>query len=330
MGEFKLSKLAALSLCLTSFLAIPVANAAYNNPGVVRIDLTGGWFGDSVYDGGYGILAPTSTTSLPSGEFLKVESHRDFAGGLGLTYFFPASPYSINLSYWGIHDDSSDGASGFIGVTKAPADWGIDFAGGASSEVDLKNDFLKLAFAVTMNPVCNFRVTPQVGVAYLRIKNDQTTFYSGDGVTPAGAVIAINENSSFRGVGPTFGINLDYGLKCGFGIFGDFNFSALVGNLKSSYAASHSGSPTINTTVSTETDDNIVNLFQTEVGLSYLFQVKHYPGKIMLGYAVAKALSASENNSHFIDDVNDSKYMTSVTDVGFQGPFARISLAFDV
>ena len=58
--------------------------------------------------------------------------------------------------------------------------------------------------------------------------------------------------------------------------------------------------------------------------------VVDYKSEISVGYAFAKIFGGAENNAYFSDDVSDSLFITNTTDLGFQGPFIRFFVNFDL
>lgn len=329
MKKMTLSKIALFGLCISGLISSAIASPRYTNSANVGIELTGGWFKGAVNDSGYGIAALNLVDIPPSGTFLKADTDTDFGGAVALTYGFAASPYTIALTYWKVDSDATDEAAGNIGITLTPATWGVDFATNASSHVNYSNDLVRLALGATFHPDCNATIMPQLGASYLRVKNDQGTFYSGAGVGP-NTIIYIDEKSVFKGFGPSFSLDVDYKVGSGFSVFGDFIYSALIGDIVSSYSASQSNGALVPANIDTESKDMIVSLLHTEVGLAYLFDAKAYAGKLMIGYSAVAQLGASENNANFSDDVSDSKFSDNITNVGFQGPFARVTFNFDV
>ena len=270
-----------------------------------------------------------TSTPPPSGSLLRLVPENKFNGAVALSYDFPSSPFALALTWCRVHTDKDDSASGFIGITEAPANYEYDFAANATSSLDYDNDIVTLALGATFYPHCAVKLTPQLGVTYLRIKDDQTTTYSGNTVT-AGTIVTIEQDSSFKGFGPSLGFDLDYLIYNNFSLFGKFLYSALAGDIDASYSASQSGTTVESTNVNIDSNHQILSLIQTELGLAYHFMCVDYKSEISVGYAFAKIFGGAENNAYFSDDVSDSLFITNTTDLGFQGPFIRFFVNFDL
>lgn len=327
--EKNLYKILALGLCASPLFSTAYAEAARCNPASIGVELTGGWFRGMTNDAGYAIQAENSDDTPPSGSLLRVTPNNKFDGAIALSYDFPSSPFTLALTWWQVHSDKDTSASGSIGITRTPATWNLDFATTTTSSLDYKNDILTLALGATFYLDCPVKFTPQLGVSYLRIKNDQTTTYAGDPIT-AGTLVTVDEDSSFKGYGPSFGFDLDYLLIDSFSLFGKFLYSAFLGDIHANYNPVQSGTINLSSNIDMDSDHQIVNLIQTELGFSYHFTCVDYKSQILVGYAFTKIFGGSENNAYFGDDVSDSLFITSSTDLGFQGPFARFTVNFDL
>lgn len=320
-------KAVVLSLCCagTAYAHAPMPV----NPDRIGVELTGGWFRGMAADTDFGIQAQNTTDLPPSGSLLRVTPDTKFGGEIGLYYDFGASPYTVGLTWWRAHSNSDDSAAGSIGLTQLPATWAVDFAAATNSTLEYENDVVSLLLGASFRPHCAWSVAPQLGISYLRIKNDQTTTYTGNDVG-ASSLITLNENSSFKGYGPSFGVNLDYTVVEHFSVFGKFLYSAFLGNIDANYNPVQTGATSRSANVDISNDKQIVNLIQTELGLAYHFMCVDYDSQILLGYAFAKIFGGSENNAYFGDDVADSLFTSSTTDLGFQGPFVRFTINFDL
>ena len=326
--EMKLSNLVLLSLCSTCLISSAYSTEIYKNPAIFGVDLTGGLFRGSANDSGFAIAeSERASAATPSGSLLKVDPKGEFGGAIAINYQFAHSPNKVGIYYGRIDTESSKASSGLFGPTKIPSDWGVDEAAEVRSNIDFDVDIFRFTFGQIFQGGCHSTIMPQLGFAYLRVQNDQTTIYSGEDVDPLGSIISIEEKSSFKGFGPAFAIDIDYKIHSGFSIFGNFVYAGLIGDTKASYTALSEDTDDTSTSVEIETKKLIVSLLQTEMGLAYLFDSPNYAIKFMLGYSVASSLG-SESKGDFVDDVNESKFITSIKNVGFQGPFARLAFNF--
>jgi hypothetical protein len=323
------SKGLVLGLCVSAMSSVTFAQQAVCNPASIGVELTGGWFQGMAHNTGYGINAANAVDLPPAGALLRVNPKYEFDGAIALSYDFAASPFSLVFTWWRDHSSKTSNATGVIGVTNTPATWGVDFAAAASSNLALDFDILTLNLAATFYPHCATKLTPQIGIGYIRNKNDQVSTYAGRDIV-ANSVINVTEDSSFKGWGPTFGINVDYLLCNDFSLFGKFLYAAFLGDINADYNPVQSGAVSRATNVDISSNKQIVNLFQSELGLSYHFDCFCYKSELMLGYVFAKFFGGGENNAFFGDDVSDSLFSTSNADVGFQGPFLRIAVDFPV
>lgn len=324
-----LYKILVLGLCASPLFSTAYADTERCNPASIGVELTGGWFRGITDNPGYGVQAQTaSATPIISGSLLRAIPNNEFNGALALSYDFPASPFTLGLTWWHVDSDKDNSATGNIGVTRTPATWNYNFAGAATSSLDYKNDILTLALGATFYLDCPVKITPQLGVSYLHTKNEQTTTYAGQNIA-TGSLVTIDEGSFFRGYGPSFGFDLDYLLFDCFSLFGKFLYSAFLGNIHANYNAVQTGNTLLTTDVNISTEHQILNLIQTELGFSYHFTCVNYKSQILIGYAFAKIFGGSEN-AYFSDDVSAFMLTTNTTDLGFQGPFARFSIDFDL
>lgn len=303
--------------------------ATYSNPGHIELGLTGGGFRSMNENNPYGILA-NAVANPPSGTALDADSSHEFGGAVSLGYRFAESPYTLGIVYWGADNDKTKSASGIIGLTKAPANFSIDFAQDANSRLDYKNDFVNIFLNATYHPDEHLVFVPKVGVSYLKVRNDQHTTYSGLQVT-ANTIVQVDEQSKFSGWGPSIGADLDYHLVSGLSVFGNLLYNAIIGDIDSRYQAFQTTVAGNNTDVISKSDSTIVNYIQSEIGLSYLFlPCKTYTGNIMLGWALSKAFGSTQNKAAFTDDVGDSQFASDITNTGYHGPFVRLAFTYDV
>jgi hypothetical protein len=330
MKKIKLANYLLYGVGLSSIL-VTNCFATVNQQATVELSLTAAGFRPVTENGGFAITAADAVTRPPSGEFIKVDPNTEFGGAIGLTYHFPCSPYLVSLSYWRAHFDSDRSASGNIAITDVPANYGLVNASNATSEIDFNNDLVSLLLGAMYSPDGHFTITPKVGLSYLRVKDNESTRYVGLNI-PAGASVLIEEPSIFRGIGPSVGADLDYSFGHCFSIFSTFMYSAIVGDIDSHYTANPIGLAARNyVDVNIKTEKTIVNLFQSELGLAYLFTCNPiYSGKVMVGYSLAKAFGTSENNDNFVDDINTSKFVSGISNTGFHGFFGRVNFNFNV
>lgn len=330
MKQLHFSKLALAAVCFAASTAA-FAGIIYDNPASIGLELTGGWFNNTLDGSSYTIAAANNIATPSTGALLSVDPEDDFGGAIGLFYKVANSPYVFNVTWWGVNSDADDSASGTVGVTKAPATWGFDFATAAGTETDYHASILNFYMGATFRPDCNVTFVPQLGISYFRTASSQSTVYAGDDI-PVGQIVNVDESSRFRGWGPSVRADLDYRLFKDFSLFGNVSYAALVGNVDSSYNAVRNGADPANgdnaSAISLEDHDTIVNLIQSELGFSYRF-CPRYDGKIKIGYSIAKAFDTSEYG-RYADDTADTLFLTSMNNTGFQGFFARLSAGFDL
>lgn len=351
MANKNLTLFSLFGICLGGFLSASV-NAQHNNPASIGIELTGGWFREMVNNGGYGLSSPgtvdfNDVTFFQEGSLLDVDPKGEFGGAIQISYYFPCSPYALAFTYWGLHTDSSRAQ---MGPTQSDVNqifaFGLgtsDYAGGIS-EVNFHNDFFNLSLGATFHPDPCFSFTPAIGVSYLHIKNNQNSTY----YFPATAFppLAYDLKSTFHGLGTSFGASLDYKFINRISFFGSLTYNALVGNISARrqsvlpLTGNPVNDPILQAEFSADAElrsrNRIVSLIQSELGLSYLFCPK-YSGEFKLGYAIQNAFGASERGIFLGDGISpdlpapfEASFQSFMSDVGFQGPFARFSAEFNL
>jgi hypothetical protein len=142
-------------------------------------------------------------------------------------------------------------------------------------------------------------------------------------------------SSSFFGVGPEFGMDLDYRIKGIFGIVGRFAGAFLIGEQKSKGQASFintlgGGSPVINQTSFAQTNPGqIVPALDAKLGFNLTFPFMHHQDRFVLeaGYQVDYYFDAVDQ-LQFQGPPFSTEGVHNYTNLGIMGPYVNLSAKF--
>jgi Legionella pneumophila major outer membrane protein precursor len=323
------------TVSLLSFSPLALANRDAECCPALEIGLTGGWF--TPYAADTAFATDSSRTGLlvvPTGEVIRVRPKYKFGGGVSLNYQMPDCCYNWSASYFWDRNHSSRSVSGNEGMILLRNLPGITYAATASSAFKFRYDFanIELGSQVCVIADC-LTINPRVGLSYTRLKNDQTTFYSAlpdldaiRAVAPSATGVTIDRDSTFKGFGPSLGVDINYAFCDGFSLLGNFRYSAVVGTLDSTYQMTGFVNPINNTSVQLSSKRHFANLFQSEMGLAYGFDWCGYGGNIIAGYQLTKCVDSSEFESQ--SGTSSALLIDRVSDSGYHGPFLRLTMKF--
>jgi hypothetical protein len=302
-----------------------------SHDGIVELAFTGYGFKSDTDNTAYGINATSFTINnvnlASTGPVLKNDPEYQFGGTFFIGYYFPCSPLNINASYTGTRNNLEDSAQGRITPNLIPPIFlgGINSASAASSNYHFAYDYLNIELG-SLTRVCHNQliINPQLGLSYTRLDSNQVVRYTGGSLNTQSFVI--ENDSSFKGLGPSFGIDLAYLICQPFSIMGNFRYNALVGNIDSFYQLANSQNNFMN--IPFKSKYTLVNLFQTELAIGYDFNVCNaFCGNFAIGYQVTKSISGAEQ-IQFVDDFSSSTFVDSLLNTNLHGYFARITMDF--
>lgn len=297
--------------------------------GIFEVALTGGGFKVPTDYTGYG-LSLVDSTHL-SGDVLKNDPKYKFGGTVLLAYYFPNSTINIDASYTGLRNRTTDSETNSVGIDTL----GLPFdtysrATTAESDFHFDYDFVNIEVgSLTRVNLNGLIINPQLGLSYARLKHDQSIGYAGGNIAPASAGVTVDRDSKFNGFGPSFNVDLNFVVCQPISLFGNFRYNALVGNIHSHYNIIDAAGSVASADVSFKSDNTLVSLFQSELGIGYDFNFSNmFCGNIAIGYQLTKAISSGEKFG-FTDDVNGT-FSNDLFNTNIHGYFARLTMDFDV
>lgn len=323
----------------------------------VEVGLTGGWFSIFAPNTDYVLNRNDNyANSFPSGDYVGINPKHRFGGEIFLN-FQTGCCYDWSLHYFRFHERTRDSITGTaLGPNLIPPlvlfEDGVSVFAEASSALLFDYHFANLEVGSNVCVIADcLTIHPKLGISYARIKYRQKTTYGpggtvngqfqGSGIGPifVGGVFdpvyteIVNMGSTFHGVGPSLGVDLDYSFCRLLSFFGEFRFSALAGSLNGKYFTTVTNfSP--RTFVTGATGDNIfrskrhfVKLFQSELGLNYPFNWSSYCGNFQVGYMFTQAFDVTDRIT-FTDDAAMSELVHQNENAGFHGPFLRVTAKF--
>lgn len=318
-------KLAAAGCFISLVACNAFAHHGYGGSGEAGAEITLGWINSSIDNTGYGVSA-NSTSAPSSGNLLYVEPDSSLQGAIKAFFHFSRNPYTINLSYWKIDADESEAVTGSVGATKAHPAFGIQNAISASSEISHDFHHAELTLSTLLAPNRYVSFTPHIGLSYLSIDNSETIVYLESG----GDSASIYNTSEFSGWGISVGTGIQYLFCHRLGLFGNFSYSAHIGDIDGRYSGVLAGSGPDAYSVGYDVDCEIVNVFHSELGLTYnLVPCPTYNVHLMLGYAISKAFDSSQKNVYLPDDVNQNYTIPVMGNTGFKGLFLRFKFGIN-
>lgn len=290
--------------------------------GILEVALTGGGFKATADGSAYGI-APVAGATI-GGDVLKNDPKYKFGGTVLLGYYFPNSTINVDASYTGTRNRTSDSFSGTVDGLNLPDDFLS--ASFADSDHHFDYDFVNIEVGSLTRVNCNgLIINPQLGLSYARLKDHQSIGYAGG---DAGNGISIDRNSKFNGFGPSFNLDLNFVVCRPINLFGNFRYNALVGNIHGHHDISDSAG-TVSRNVSVESENTLVSLFQSELGIGYDFNFCNmFCGNFAIGYQLTKAIAPGERFSYV--DSGSENFTDNLFNENIHGYFARLTMDFNV
>lgn len=347
---------ASLGLSISA-VCIPEVFAYNSQDGCpnLEVNLTGGWFQNDTANTSYGILRTERTLPdagfniAPTGKILAIKPKYKFDGGASILYQSD-SCYNLGASYFSYHNKHRETVFG--GTSDTPLITATLISGlfnsaepqvsSVKSQYDFRYEFSNFELGSRFCAIDDsLTLNPKIGLSYARIRNDQSTEYSGATnffADPTGKD-TVKLLSKYRGFGPSIGADVDYLICHGFSIFGTTRYSALVGNLYCEWinrvtgTTDQGGLPAnlYSGTLNARSRGQIVQLFQFELALGYTFDFCGYYARILAGYQLTKALDSKKRidlNSQSGAPASGIVLSDGLLNSSFQGPFIRLSFGF--
>jgi hypothetical protein len=240
-------------------------------------------------------------------------------------YDVQATWAQINTS----NDDSDTitGATGGVTGIQTSNHEAISLAAGANVTPDTRETLDYQVFDATLGQYHDItdmlKTRLFAGIRYAKITTDVDNTYIQPGVSPA---LFDNYDSSFSGVGPEAGLDLEYKIYQHFGVVGSLAAAFLVGNQESSSTVYGTFNGHEN---SVDSDDNtrLIPAVNAKLGANWEipYNLHDWNFGVEAGYQVAYYFNVA-------DQVQYSSSTQDVThnysNVGFMGPYLNFSAAF--
>lgn len=331
-------------------LILPIAAVAdgerYNSS--LELELTGAWLAGDGVDTDYAINRTDINSinffnPMPTGDFENVDSNYRTGGGVALKYQSNCC-FNMGVSYFRVHRKSfaevttATPDTPIIGPILLPPSVGDGFATAVTAASEFSFDYIfsnfELGSLICVLSDC-LTVNPKIGLSVGRFKDHQFISYVGlfepNAIIPA-ANDQVDMFSRYRGFGPSIGTDISYLFCRNFSLFGNFRYSTLLGTLHGTLentATDATGAviPVNTGTIHFRTNNNVVKLFQSELGLGYFYGGACHCIEIKAGYMYTQAVDAI-NRIQFPDDTASSVDIKQIVNASYHGPFIRVSTRF--
>jgi hypothetical protein len=349
MKRFSLGLAAVgLTASLGAYAALPTSAAPFqvNIPNFApgwEFNLTALYLRPSNNDEDYTIVTNTSPLTEFTYNVKAVDPGFDWAIGVGLGYIFPDSGNDIRAAWIHFfeHNNTSsvlvdeDGAEHVGPTFDTDFDTAFDDASGTE---EFKYDAVDLDVGQFINLGTRLQLRLFGGLRFAHIERDfdtvQEELSSFDDT-----FLDTDNNSTFSGIGPLFGVDSEFHLGHCVGLVAHFDTALLVGDVKSSdtFTAPHISSSLtlIDTTTSTTSDDltRIVPGFDAKLGLDWSipFDCDSW-FTVELGYQVTEYIDVFDR--HEPDEVaqstnsvvNFDSTQRVTSNFSFDGPYLSFNL----
>jgi len=174
--------------------------------------------------------------------WVEEEIKPDFKPGFELTsrYLFPNTCTSVALSWTNLYNDenasiAADGVSYFLGPDYEIGPGGLVIRN-ATGNAKFWYNVVNLDFAKDVKIDHNLDIRFFGGLSFGSLLEKVTASYFGNRTTTYPGPFSMVQvvKSKFTGLGPRFGVTVDYNMDSGFGFWGETAISTLIGYIASS------------------------------------------------------------------------------------------------
>lgn len=287
---------------------------------------------------------PNVSLSSSSADFKSPTFKDDFGYRLRLGYANPCECLEYEVSYF--HYDTT--ASNHVAAvpTSFSSDIGASSSGvrllfsnfnGSQSDIDFCSAHLKLDIDMVDFDIGNtfcwnscVEFNPFIGLRYAKIDQKLKVVGSNNGVGERAqnivSVASIYLGNNFEGLGLHAGLNLDWRLGCGFGLYGNCAGSLLYGhncvNSRTDYFESNfdSGTLTRNDVFSKSKTRGPRAILEAEIGVNWNYNLfDSYLVRLKLGWSNLLFLNANRFDNSILVEKSQVFSVSRQGDLGLQG-----------
>jgi len=206
----------------------------------------------------------------------------------------------------------------------------------AEASYEWKQTVLDLSIGQRLNVGQKLDLRLEAGLRYAKIDQEIDISYIQEVSSILNRVDRIDNKNKFSGLGPRFGIDIDWKMGRGFNLFGSFGGSLLMGDFDVSYTeidgqVFSDGTPdTLNPRIDVEEsyDHRLVPVAEARAGIGYAYQLKN---GLLLGAKVGYEWQNWFNmvtSQGYMDDVDAQLMETDTADLSLYGYFFEGYLHF--
>lgn len=289
------------------------------------------------------VINPVPLPTSPNWRIKSIKPDFTSAFQIGVGYALCSKDIKLNWTHLNAKDSSSERSRSLniVAPLFSVGPQGVAFRR-AHGRVTHHFDEVNLNIGQYLDICDRFKMRLYAGASFVRVRQSTTSRFSDSiGTT----TLKIHNTSEFTSGGPQFGVRSSYEMGWGFGLVGELASFLLIGDMRrhTTFTSASPISPALGLPIPnfqrTRSDSTMQTLpgFDGTIGLSYfqcfcngaiLFNVE-------IGYRAALFFGAIQSvdpsTLSFPPDagaVNVSSFEKHISDFGFNGPYASLSLDF--